>query len=217
MKNNICLVYCHTLSFLLHPTEILYTCSVKYPATGKIYFGCNGEYSKNIEPKINCYSNGLPCPELETWKKNNHEKNFEECFGEDRKGKYPPAQCYEPRKPKECDQYDPSETKFWKMDWGKSNTGCIESTNDVIYPNSNCKSSENIREGKSFNIEATMNDECWGMMAEGFEEGPNIESYQFCRKGDCVLMRVSRLSRPNNATFDYSGWQIDYPTCRYKN
>ena len=140
MKNNICLVYCHTLSFLLHPTEILYTCSVKYPATGKIYFGCNGKYSKNIEPKINCYSNGLPCPELETWKKNNHKKNFEECFGEDRKGKYPPAQCYEPKKPEVC----PGEEYFWQLVYKESNTGCIESNNNVIYPNRHCKSSKNI-------------------------------------------------------------------------
>ena len=186
------------------------TFSVKYPA--KIYFGCNGEYSKDIEPIINCYSNGRPCPELETWKKNNKETNFEPCLGEDHKRKYPSAQCFEPRKPVPC--ITTGEKNFWDYEWGVSNTGCIDqSTNTVIYPNSNCKSYGNLAAGK---IEASKNDECWGSWAENIPEKGLLESFQFCRKSNnCVLMKVKRVERKTNLPLVYTEDDINYPECRF--
>ena len=88
----------------------------------------------------------------------------------------------------------------------------------MIYPNRNCDSSRNL---KQINIEATKDDDCWGKRAEGFAVENRFESYQFCRppkNKDCVLMRVSRFVRTNNnASFDYTGYQVGYPTCRYRN
>ena len=90
----------------------------------------------------------------------------------------------------------------------------------MIYPNRNCDSSKNL---KQISIEATKDDDCWGKRAEGFAVENRFESYQFCRplmliNKDCVLMRVSRFVRTNNnASFDYTGYQVGYPTCRYRN
>ena len=56
--------------------------SVSYPKEGskKTYFGCDGEFKRNLDKEILCYNNGIECPELKTWKEKEQATEFEPCF-----------------------------------------------------------------------------------------------------------------------------------------
>ena len=89
----------------------------KYPeiADGRIYFGCDGTFKVGTKVNIECRNFGLPCPEVQSWKKSKIDSNekFERCFGMSNHeiSDFGPVKCKAGMRPKDC----PGEVDFWEI------------------------------------------------------------------------------------------------------
>eukprot|EP00092_Neocalanus_flemingeri_P020996 GFUD01022750.1.p1 GENE.GFUD01022750.1~~GFUD01022750.1.p1 ORF type:complete len:1002 (-),score=189.68 GFUD01022750.1:50-3055(-) len=184
--------------------------SMKYPAKKQKYIGCDGEVKYQAEVDMTCTSNGLPCPELESWKRKicKEKKSFEPCFdGDDVDCKvrtpFPPAQCIpakqgEEEMPKSCT----GEERFWEG--SKAKYCWKETTKTVKYWSSECqKEVECANWGR------------WSTLIGTCTRSSSPEKFRFCRKStNCVLMEIEKkhkdLTGSGGCTLD-SSKNDDYP------
>ena len=186
--------------------------------TGGVYFGCDGEYKLNVEPKMKCWNNGYRCPDIDAWKKENRKGNknkYESCFGDkDRNRDYPPASCPAGQLlPNVCPEdrmlngaLNTGGVPFWKGKAGGSgNQGaCIipvtkDTTKDTLWPSAGCDSTYNLSEGWKLAKAITDCDREWGEEVTrsfvcGNRDNYNCtDTFKACRRNaDCVIIQLRK-------------------------
>jgi len=202
--------------------------SMKYPSEHQKYISCDGEIKFKASVKMKCTSNGLPCPELESWKAKirKTQNNFESCFpnynnvqkksnfvsnlpgqcGEkvEENILFPPAQCIKAKQgegslPKSCEE------DFW-----------VETSQDLCW-NDAAASFKYWRKACRHEVEC----EEWASWSSWTRKDNTCtanrkpkERFRFCRKNaECVLMeREKKYLNTTSQICDIKDRKEEYQT-----